>query len=32
VAQGKRTPEDAAEIYARSFRTIFERWRNRGKI
>jgi multiple sugar transport system substrate-binding protein len=32
VAQGKRTPEDAAEIYARSFRTIFQRWRNRGKI
>jgi multiple sugar transport system substrate-binding protein len=32
VAQGKRTPEDAAKIYDRSFRGIFQRWRNRGKI
>ena len=32
VAQGKRTPEDAARIYDRSFRGIFQRWRNRGKI
>ena len=32
VAQGKRTPEEAARIYDRSFRGIFQRWRNRGKI
>jgi multiple sugar transport system substrate-binding protein len=32
VAQGKRTPEEAAEVYDRSFRHIFQRWRNRGKI
>ena len=32
VAQGKRTPEEAAEVYDRSFRRIFQRWRNRGKI
>jgi len=32
VAQGKRTPEDAAKVYDRSFRGIFQRWRNRGKI
>ena len=32
VAQGKRTPEEAARVYDRSFRGIFQRWRNRGKI
>jgi multiple sugar transport system substrate-binding protein len=32
VAQGKRTPEEAAAVYDRSFRHIFQRWRNRGKI
>jgi multiple sugar transport system substrate-binding protein len=32
VAQGKRTPEEAARVYDRSFRRIFQRWRNRGKI
>ena len=32
VAQGKRTPEEAAKVYDRSFRSIFQRWRNRGKI
>jgi multiple sugar transport system substrate-binding protein len=32
VAQGKRAPEDAAKVYDRSFRTIFQRWHNRGKI
>jgi multiple sugar transport system substrate-binding protein len=32
VAQGKRTAEDAAKVYDRSFRRIFQRWRNRGKI
>jgi multiple sugar transport system substrate-binding protein len=32
VAQDKRTAEDAAKIYDRSFRRIFQRWRNRGKI
>lgn len=32
VAQGKRTPEEAAKVYDRSFRGIFQRWRNRGKI
>jgi multiple sugar transport system substrate-binding protein len=32
VAQGKRTAEDAAKIYDRSFRRIFQKWRNRGKI
>jgi multiple sugar transport system substrate-binding protein len=32
VAQGKRTPEDAAEIYDRSFKRIFQRWRNRERI
>ena len=31
VAQGKRTPEEAAKVYDRSFRGIFQRWRNRGK-
>ena len=32
VAQGKRTAEDAAKVYDRSFRRIFQKWRNRGKI
>jgi multiple sugar transport system substrate-binding protein len=32
VAQGKRTPEDASKIYDRSFKRIFQRWRNRGMI
>jgi len=32
VAQGKRSPEEAARVYDRSFRGIFQRWRNRGKI
>ena len=32
VAQGKRTAEDAAKIYDRSFRRIFQKWRNLGKI
>ena len=32
VAQGKRTPEEAAKVYDRSFRRIFQRWRNLGKI
>jgi len=32
VAQGKRTPEEAAKIYDRSFRGIFQRWRNLGKV
>jgi multiple sugar transport system substrate-binding protein len=32
VAQGKRSPEEAARVYDRSFRVIFQRWRNRGKI
>jgi multiple sugar transport system substrate-binding protein len=32
VAQDKRTAEDAAKVYDRSFRSIFQRWRNRGKI
>ena len=32
VAQGKRTAEDAARVYDRSFRGIFQKWRNRGKI
>jgi multiple sugar transport system substrate-binding protein len=32
VAQGKRTPEEAARVYDRSFRGIFQRWRNLGKI
>ena len=26
VAQGKRTPEEAARVYDRSFRGIFQRW------
>ncbi len=32
VAQGKRTPEDAAKVYHRSFGRIFARWRSRGLI
>jgi multiple sugar transport system substrate-binding protein len=32
VAQGKRTPEEAARVYDRSFRGIYQRWRNRGMI
>jgi multiple sugar transport system substrate-binding protein len=32
VAQGKRTPEEAARVYDRSFKSIYQRWRNRGKI
>ena len=32
VARGKRTPAEAARIYDRSFRRIFERWRARKKI
>jgi multiple sugar transport system substrate-binding protein len=32
VAQGKRTPEDAARTYDRQIRQIFQSWRNRKKI
>jgi len=32
VAQGKRTPEEAAKVYHRSFGRIFAQWRARGKI
>jgi multiple sugar transport system substrate-binding protein len=32
VAQGKRTPEDAAKVYDRSFKRIFQSWRSREKI
>ena len=32
VAQGKRTPEEAARVYDRTFRVIFQRWRNLKKI
>jgi multiple sugar transport system substrate-binding protein len=32
VAQGRRTPSDAARTYDRQFRQIFQRWRNRRKI
>ena len=32
VAQDKRTAEDAAKVYHRSFKRIFTRWQNRGKI
>ena len=32
VAQGKRTPDEAAKVYDRSFKHIFQRWRNRGKL
>ena len=32
VAQGKRTPDEAATIYDRSFKRIYARWRARKKI
>jgi multiple sugar transport system substrate-binding protein len=32
VAQGKRTPEDAARDYNRRIGAIFAKWRRRGKI
>ena len=32
VAQGKRTAEDASKVYDLSFRRIFQKWRNLGKI
>ena len=32
VAQGKRSPDDAARAYQRRFDTIFTKWRKRGKI
>ena len=32
VAQGKRTAEDAARVYDRTFRGIFQKWRNLGKV
>ncbi len=32
VAQGKRTAEDAARAYDRTFRGIFQKWRNLGKV
>ncbi|MEP7334852.1 MAG: extracellular solute-binding protein [Actinomycetota bacterium] len=32
VAQGRRTPEDAARDYHRRIATIFAKWRKRGKI
>ena len=32
VAQGKRTPAEAARVYDRSFKRIFARWRARKKI
>jgi multiple sugar transport system substrate-binding protein len=32
VAKGNRTPEEAAKVYDRSFRGIFQKWRNLGKI
>jgi hypothetical protein len=32
VVQGKRTPEEAARVFDRSFGGIFQRWRNLGKI
>jgi multiple sugar transport system substrate-binding protein len=32
VAQGKRTPDDAARAYQRRIGTVFEKWRKRGKI
>ncbi len=32
VAQGKRTPEEAARVYDRSFKRIFQKWRNLRKI
>ena len=32
VAQGKRTPDEAARDYQRRIGTIFAKWRRRGKI
>jgi multiple sugar transport system substrate-binding protein len=32
VAQGKRTPDDAARAYQRRIGVVFEKWRKRGKI
>lgn len=32
VAQGKRTAAEAAKVYDRSFRGIFQKWRNLGKV
>ena len=32
VAQGKRTPDEAARDYQRRIGTIFSKWRRRGKI
>jgi multiple sugar transport system substrate-binding protein len=32
VAQGKRTPDDAARTYQRRIGVVFEKWRKRGKI
>jgi multiple sugar transport system substrate-binding protein len=32
VAQGKRTPADAARTYDGQLREIYQKWRNRGKI
>ncbi len=32
VAQGKRTPAEAARVYDRSFKRIFQKWRNLGKV
>jgi multiple sugar transport system substrate-binding protein len=32
VAQGKRTPDEAARDYTRRLGTIFAKWRGRGKI
>jgi multiple sugar transport system substrate-binding protein len=32
VAQDKRTAEEAAKIYDSSFRGIFQKWRNLGKV
>jgi hypothetical protein len=32
VAQGKSTPAEAARAADREFKTIFAKWRRRGKI
>jgi multiple sugar transport system substrate-binding protein len=32
VAQGKRSPDDAARAYQRRINSIFAKWRKRGKI
>jgi multiple sugar transport system substrate-binding protein len=32
VAQGRRTPDEAARDYQRRIGTIFAKWRRRGKI